>query len=121
MKILVVILAFLAAAKVGYQEYLVRSATHEVIVLAYRDRAISACQRDAVGLSLVSAGVWSQPQRIRLVIGKSNMDVFFWQTDHVLWNARYRNPYLVLSAVDKPGNFSCEYDVVHGATSVVKL
>jgi hypothetical protein len=121
MKAIVFFLTLLASVKIGYQEYLVRSATQEVIVAAYRDRAIAACQRDAKGVQLVAAQSWAKPSSIKVVIGKSNLDVYFWQTDHALWNARFKNPYLFLSASDRPGRIYCEYDIVHGLAKVHRL
>jgi hypothetical protein len=93
MRALVLVLVLLAIAKVGYQEYMYRSATNEVIITAYRDRATAACQRDAKGQSLAGSPAWAQLSHIKLLIGKSNLDVYIWQVDHALWNARYRNPY----------------------------
>ncbi len=121
MKALVFFLALLATAKVGYQEYLVRSATNEVIVAAYRDRAITACQRDAKGSTLATAGAWSKPDSVRLVIGKSNLAVYFWQVDHALWQARFKNPYLHVAATDKRSSIYCEFDIVHGSASVYRM
>jgi len=120
MKTLVLALALLAIAKVGYQEYMVRSATNEVIVAAYRDRAISACQRDAGGQTLAAASAWAHPRSIKVLIGKNNLDVHIWQVDHALWNARYRNPYLFLAAGDDARTF-CEFDIVHGTASVFRM
>lgn len=121
MKAMVVFLAFLAALKVGYQEYLYRAASSEIIVSAYRERAIAACQREPRGLQIAEPRVWSRPGQIRLVIGKSNLDVHFWQVDHALWNARFRNPYLFLAAGDRPNRVFCEFDIVNGAASVFRM
>lgn len=120
MKALVMVLVLLAAAKVGYHEYMFRAATNEVIVAAYRDRAVAACQRDAKGQSLAAAAAWAQPQSIKVLIGKGNLDVYLWQVDHTLWNARFRNPYLFLAAGDASRTY-CEYDIVHGAAAVFRM
>lgn len=121
MKAVVALLALLAALKIAYQEYLMRAAANDIIVAAYRERAVAACQRDVRGLQIVQPGVWSRPSQIRLVIGKSNLDVYIWQVDHALWNARYRNPYLFLAAGDRPNRIFCEYDIVGGAASVYRM
>lgn len=120
MKAVVVLLALLAALKIGYQEYLFRAATNEVIVAAYRDRAVAACQRDA---KTQAAGTlqWARTNDVKLVIGKSNLDVYFWQVDHALWNARFKNPYLFLAAGERPARIYCEFDIVHGAASVFRM
>lgn len=120
MKGLVVALVLLAAGKIGYHEFMFRRATNEVIVAAYRERAVTACQRDAKGQSLLPAAGWVSPKSIKLLIGKTNLDVYIWQVDHALWDARFRNPYLFLAAGDDARTY-CEFDIVHGAASVFRM
>lgn len=121
MRAMVVALILLAAGKVAYSEYLFRSATSEIIVAAYRDRAIAACQRDAKSQTDVAPAAWARPQSVRLVIGKSNLNVYFWQIDHELWSARFKNPYLFVTATEFPSRVYCEFDIVHGAASVFRM
>lgn len=122
MRIIVILLGLLAAAKIGLQEHLFRSGTKDVIVGAYREKAVQACQKDPRGPALVATPlVWTRPSEVRLVIGKSDLDVWFWQVDHALWNARYRNPYLFLVAGEQGNMTYCEYDVVRGVASVHRL
>ena len=47
MKAIVILLALLAAAKLGYQEYLFRGATRDALIGAYKEHAVQACQKDA--------------------------------------------------------------------------
>jgi type IV secretory pathway TrbD component len=130
MKGLVALLLLLAAAKIGMHEYMVRSATNEVIILAYRDRAIAACQGDSAGAEIVPVTAWANP-RISLSIGKSNLGVYIWQVDHALWNARYKNPYLYLQVTAAgagtgageaapPGKTICEFDIVQDHATVYR-
>ena len=121
MRAIVVLLLLFAAAKVGYGEYMFRAATNDIIIAAYRDRAISACQRDAKGQFAMAPTAWVKPQSIKLVIGKSNLDVYFWQIDHALWNARFKNPYLFVTATEEPSRIYCEFDIVHGAAAVYRM
>lgn len=122
MKIVVILLALLATMKFGHQEYLYRTSTNEVIIAAYRERAVQACGREPKSQNLAAnVAAWTRPASIRLAIGKSNLDVYFWQTDHALWNARYRNPYLFLIADQTPANVFCEYDVINGVASVYRM
>jgi hypothetical protein len=122
MRTVVFILALLAAAKLGHQEYLYRAATREAIVAAYRERAAQACQKDARAASLgLAPQAWITPASATLVIGKSNLDVQIWQVDNHLWNARYRNPFLILSAGARGGQVYCEYDIVNAAASVHRM
>ena len=118
MKQLVVFLTVLAAAKFGYQEYLFRSATNELIISTYRDSAIDACRRDS---KPQNANAWSSPASMKLVIGKPNLDVYFWQIDHSMWKARYTNPYLIIVAREAPSFVLCEYDIMHGAASLYRM
>ncbi|MDX2205714.1 MAG: hypothetical protein NW223_23385 [Hyphomicrobiaceae bacterium] len=122
MKAIVLILALLVAAKLGYQEYLFRIAAQDAMVAAYRERAAQACQKDARGTQMgISPLSWSNPASIRLQIGRSGVDVHFWQVDDERWAARYRNPYLLLSAGARHGIVHCEYDIVNAQASVTRM
>ena len=52
MKAVVFILVLLAGLKLGHQEYLYRVATRDLIVAAYKDRAVQACLTHARNASL---------------------------------------------------------------------
>lgn len=122
MKALVFFLAVLAMAKVGYHEYMFRLAAQDAMIAAYRERAAQACQKDLRGAQLgVSPLSWSNPASIRLVIGKSGLDVYFWQVDNERWAARYRNPYLFLSSSPRTGGVHCEYDIVRASASIFRM
>ena len=122
MRAVVFFLAVLAFAKIGYHEYLFRLAAQDAMISAYRDRAAQACQKDPRGTQLgISPLSWSNPASIKLVIGKSGLDVYLWQVDHERWNARFRNPYLFLSAGQRTGTVYCEYDIVNASASVFRM
>ncbi len=122
MKAVVILLALLAAAKMGYQEYLFRISTRDAVIGAYREHAVQACQKDGRSQTLgLGAQAWANPKSIRLVIGKSSLDVYPWQVDHAMWNARYRNPYLFLTASQRSATIACEYDIVNAAASVSRM
>ncbi len=120
MKGIVVALALFAVAKISVAEYFFRTSARDVIVSAYRDRAVAACRSDNRAAP-VPVSVWTQSAEVRLVIGKSDLDVKLWQVDHQLWDARFRNPYLVLTAGDASGTVVCEYDVVHNSALIYRL
>ena len=65
MKAIVILLALLASAKLGYQEYLFRGATRDALIGAYREHAVQACQKDAatqaLGLGAQGAKVIGPP------------------------------------------------------------
>ena len=122
MRAVVIFLALLAAAKIGYQEYLFRAATRDAIIGAYKEHAVQACQKDARSHAFgVGPQAWANPKTVRLVIGKSTLDVYPWQIDHAKWNARYRNPYLFLTAGERSGMVHCEYDIINAAAAVSRI
>ena len=122
MRIVVIFLALLASAKLGYQEYLFRTAARDAIVGAYKEHAVQACQKDSKSQSLgVNSQAWANPRSVKLVIGKSSLDVYPWQIDHALWNARFRNPYLFLTARQGPASVRCEYDIVNAAAAISRM
>ena len=118
MKPLAIVLALLAAAKLAHQEYLFRTATRDAIIGAYKAHAAAACQSDARRTGLdVPVQAWLNPVSIDFVIGNAALDVNLWQVDNALWNARYRNPYLLLTAEPRSGLVHCEYDIVNSAAA----
>lgn len=122
MKTAVFILVLLASLKLGHHEYLYRSATRDAIVAAYKERAAEACRKDARSAFLgVTPQAWNAPSSVQLMIGKSGLDVQFWEVDNKLWNARYRNPLLVMSAGSPKGIVYCEYDIVNAAATIARM
>jgi hypothetical protein len=122
MKPVVFLLVLLAGLKLGHQEYLYRIATRDVIVAAYKERAAQACQKDGRSANLgLAPQAWANAGTVKLVIGKGGLDVYLWQVDNELWNARYRHPFLVLSAGSRTGQVYCEYDIVNAAASVHRM
>ena len=144
MRVLVLILAALAGIKIWASNQIYRSAAEEVIVAAYRERAIAACQRDAgpkdaaqprdakAGASLaqaqsqqahtLAAQGWANPASIRLVIGRRSADVNVnvWDMDNANWQARYKQAYLVLASADPAIKTACEYDVTANQATLVR-
>lgn len=119
MRLLVIALALLAGSKVWFQESLFRAGAEDAIVAAYRDRAVEACRKSpplaARGTSRAGQTLdWTRTQSITLSAGNRSVDVGLWQVDHPLWNARYRNPYLVLTPADPNAGLVCKFDVLSG-------
>ena len=122
MKAIVFFLALLAATKLGYQEYLFRVSTRDALIIAYKEHAAKACQMDARSQAFgLDRQGWSNVKAVRVMIGKSSIDVYPWQVDDPLWNARDRNPYLVLTASQRSTTVSCEYDIVNAAASLFRM
>lgn len=122
LKACVLVLALAATTKVGIKEYLFHTSSSEVIAAAYRDRAADACRLNAragdFGLNVANS--FTDDAFSSVIIGKPDLDVYLWQTDHPKWDARYRNPYLQLATQNRAGSGTivCEYDIVNARTSL---
>jgi hypothetical protein len=128
MRALVILLALLAGAKLWTQERLYRDGAREALLLAYRDRAIAACQMsapptaDPIGrlsdrsapVSTASLPLWTKPSSVAIAIGRSNAPVSIWEINNELWPARFKHPHVVLTANDRAPHVVCEYDVIEG-------
>ncbi|MGE0768787.1 MAG: hypothetical protein AB7L90_20285 [Hyphomicrobiaceae bacterium] len=121
MRIFVFVLLLLVAAKVGTQQYLVSTAKDEIIVAAYRERAVSACRDAARSTRLELSSTWSPPREMRVVVGKGTLDIALWQVDNVLWETRYKTPYLLFPMQDAPKPVYCQFNIAHGAASLIRL
>jgi hypothetical protein len=121
MRVLVIVLALLAAAKIGTQEYLIASAKSEIIIAAYKDRALGACKEAARARRMDVPQAQDGANAIRLVIGKGSLDVALWQVDSALWQTRYKSPYLVFTLAEKPQRLYCEFDITQGSASVIRM
>jgi hypothetical protein len=118
---LVLMLAVLAGVKVWTQERLYREGAREALLLAYRERAVAACQSQAP-TSVASASempLWTRPASVTLSIGRSSAEVSIWEVNNALWPARFKHPHVVLTASD-PGAV-CEYDVIEGRAYLAQL
>ncbi len=117
MKRLGLLLAGLAAAKIGTIEHLQRSATRDALVAVHAKDAIVACQR-ATPVNLLKPGaLWASTLAVRVEVGNRRTDVALWQVDHTDWQARFRRPYLVLHATTA----RCHFDLTTGTASVTEL
>jgi hypothetical protein len=122
MRALVLTLALLAALKIWVQDSVYRAATEEALVTAYRTRAADACSQ-ANPLMNRSTGPegpvdWSADSEPHLTVGNPAIPVHIWEFDHELWNARFRQPYLILS-VGRTGR-ACTYDILAGTAEITR-
>lgn len=123
MRALVIALALLAGLKIWIQHSVHRTATEEALVLAYRGRAADAClsQSAAAGLGSAHSVDWTAGGVVpRVEIGNPALPVRIWQYDHELWEARFRRPYLVLSAETEGATLSCSYDILAGTAAIAR-
>lgn len=119
MRALVLALALLATLKIWVHESAYRSATEDAIVAAYRARAAEACASVSPFATVSSdhgALGWAASDAPRVAVGNPDLRVYLWEVDHELWNARYRQPYLILAG--GPTGFSCTYDIIAGTAEV---
>jgi hypothetical protein len=140
LRALVVVLAVLAGVKVWTQERLYRDGAGEALLLAYRDRAIAACQMsapdapasraaDPIGrlseraapVSTAALPLWTKPSSVSLSIGRASAQVSIWELNNELWPARFKHPHVVLTAKDHLPYQVCEYDVIEGRAYVTQL
>ena len=112
-------LALLVVGNIAVQEYIHRDAYRQVIIAAYREHAMNACRLHAG--SSIDAAAWMQPSDVRLTIGRSDLDVYLWQTYHRLWDARYRNAYMYVTIDDARAQIYCEYDIANDTAWVYQL
>lgn len=119
MRVLVAVLATLAAFKIYAQDQTYRSAVTDALVAAYRSHAIAACQNDHVNQPKnTGALLWSNPSEITVTIGSSDVEIGMWNVDDELWDAAYKTPYLVLSPSDPLTPLKCTYDITSGSAKV---
>ena len=117
MRILLLVIAVIAVGNFSLHEYLDRTARRDVIIAAFKEHAIAACQREASEIS-EDPELWNKAANVKLKIGKSDLDVYIWQTKHRLWKARYKNPYLYVTLNRARQAVYCEYDINNDIASV---
>lgn len=116
---MVLALALLAALKIWAHESAYRTATEDAIVAAYRASAAEACARVSPFATVSSdhgALGWATSTAPRVAVGNPDLRVYLWEIDHELWNARFRQAYLILGG--GPEGFSCTYDIMAGTAEV---
>lgn len=119
MRILVAVLALLAAVKIYTQDQMYKTAVTQALVSAYRERAITACQKERSNQNRNMARLlWSNPTAITISIGRADLDVGFWNRDSELWDAAYKRPYLVLFPTDPLSPLKCTFDITSGAANI---
>lgn len=111
MRLIAVILILLAGGKLGYQEYLYRETTAEVMVATFKDHAVAACQRDATAAGLADRASWATPAQVWFGVGNPRADVSVWQVDHARWGERFRTPFLFVTPANAGGTPVCAYDI----------
>jgi hypothetical protein len=121
MRFIAVILILFAAGKVGYQQYLYRAATGDVMVATFKDQAVAACQRDAGATGLADRAAWANPAQIWFGVGNPSADVSVWQVDHARWGERYRTPYIFVATTGAGGGPVCAYAIGARRTMVLPL
>jgi len=119
LKTIIVAAALLIFGKIGMEEYLRQDAMHHVVVNAYREHALAACRHKAG--AAIEPAAWQEPSGVRLAIGKADLNISLWQTNHQLWNARYRNAYIYVTVNGPHAQVHCEYDITNDMAWVYQL
>jgi hypothetical protein len=125
-RLVVIILALLVAAKVWAQDRMYREAAGEALLAAYKLHAEAACvgrpQTDARGMPVAVGSVdWKAAETAEIILGNSRLSVPIWQVDHPQWNARYKNPIVRLTVGDRYSRLACDYDVLAGSAELLVL
>lgn len=126
MRVVVVILALLAAAKVWTQDRMYREAAGEALLAAYKVHAQAACrarpQTDKRGMPLTAGNVdWGKAGTAEVLIGNPRISVPIWQFDHPQWDQRYKHPVVRLTVGDSLSRLACDYDVMAGSAEILVL
>lgn len=126
MRLVVIILALLVAAKIWAQDRMYREAAGEALLAAYKLHAEAACvgrpQTDARGMPVAVGSVnWKAAETAEILLGNPRLSVPIWQVDHPLWNARYKNPIVRLTVGDRYSRLACDYDVLAGSAELLVL
>ena len=119
MKLLVAVLAGLAALKIYSQDHVYREAISSALINAYKERAISACQKDGHNQPKnARIALWAKPSAITITVGRDDIEAHSWNTSDEQWNAAYKKPYLVLQPADPLTLLRCTYDITSGLADV---
>ena len=121
LRVLVITLALLAGAKIWAQDRLYRDGAQEALIGAFRERAIAACQSEQIFRAGAGGLLWTRPDSVDVVIGRSNVDVRIWQLRSERWPARYKHPHVVLTLAGGETPPTCEYDVIEGRAYVTQM
>ena len=122
MRSLVLMVGLLAAGKVGYQEYVERSALTEVLLNTYRQDATESCVREAHHRNFaVPYRSWSEPEAISISLGRSSDSEPYWQIGETLLGPAERDPYVVIVAREEPYRIVCDYDIVRQLATINRM
>jgi hypothetical protein len=120
MRALVIVLAVLAGAKILAQERLYREGAEDALILAYRERAMAACQSQEPPRAAAEP-LWTRPASVALIIGRKSVKVNLWEVDDAQWPARFQHPQVVLTSREDGTGAVCEYDVIEGRAYLTQL
>lgn len=121
MRWVVYALAALVALKIYAQDYFYRDATAQALIAAYGEKALTACRSNTTTQKKTLAPyVWGKSGEIKVQIGRNDLGVGIWELEHALWDAAFKQPYLILSPADKHTGITCTYDIVSDAASIHK-
>jgi len=122
MRKLLWLFVMMAAAKYGYQDYIYRVSVGGYLVAIEKNRAVSACAREAGAEKEVASYItFDQATNVSVSIGNPSLDVPMWDINNPNWSARYQRPHIVIVARTEPFEISCAYDLVDRTASIDKI
>lgn len=116
LRTMLMLAAVMAGAKVWASDRFHRAIYSDAILAAYGEKARATCQREVVRQAPAAyASLKLKPSGV--VIGSPNVRVAFWDIDNPLWEVRYRNPHVMLTA-EPITDLRCAFDVTAGLASI---
>ena len=120
MRNVVFLLAVLLGFKLMLGQWHWRASAEEAVVAAYGAKAVEACRNDAKARGYPPAQPLSRTGEVRLVVGASDVDVWFWDVGNPSWSRRYRTPYLRLQLQSGDALLQCAYDINNKVSIVTR-
>lgn len=118
LRVVLIITAVLAGAKVWLQDRFHRDIYHDALIVAYQGKATASCQKELDRNRSRFGAPSLAPTDV--LIGNPDTPVSFWDMDNPLWDVRYRHPHLLLTS-GAQGGVTCTFDIVAGLANVDKV
>jgi hypothetical protein len=121
MRAFVLALALLAALKIWAQDTSFRNAAEQALVVAYRERAVTACQKEPqkshISPELAAfATDWSNGIEIHLATKGGAYRL--WQLDEEAWSTHAKTLHLVLTS--GAVGLTCTFDLAAGTAEITR-
>lgn len=120
LKKLVIALGLIAVAKLAIHEWNYRAAAEGALLAAYADHAAETCRNDARARGYPQPATAGRPDDVKVVIGSSEVNVWFWDVGNAQWIKRYRTPYIQIQMPSLGTWLRCSYDVAQRTAVITR-